>query len=258
MEQLFLFLNRLTTRSKLPFFTIAGLILLASLFLASHLGFEEDITRMMPVDKEMQRINKLMKKSGFRDRLIINIYHPDSVTDTDTDQLISYGDRLVDSLNRQLSPYVDQITYQVSEGQMNRLYDDIYRHLPAFLDKSDYRKLDSMITETGVQKAVRKGYKALISPSSFAMKDKILKDPLNITPLALEDLQSLKYGDEYVVDEGRLFSSSKRHLLLFVTPSYPSSETGKNRTFLNKLDGILKRILRHNSNSRQQCRTAQD
>src|SRR5690606_19061717 len=74
-----------------------------------------------------------------------------------------------------------------------------------------------------------------ISPSGIIAKKTIVKDPLGISLMAIKHLKQLGINDDFVLKDGFLVSKDEDNLLLFITPEFNSSETGKNEAFTNQL-----------------------
>src|SRR5690606_15742593 len=59
----------------------------------------------------------------------------------------------------------------------------------------------------------------------------ILRDPLGISFIALKKLRELGVGDQFILKNGFILSKDQQHILLFITPTHPSSETAENTRF---------------------------
>src|SRR5690606_26622703 len=58
---------------------------------------------------------------------------------------------------------------------------------------------------------------------------------LGISLMALKHLQQLGTSEDFTLRDGFLVSKDERHLLLFITPIYPSNNTTENEHFSNQL-----------------------
>jgi len=225
-----------------------AVVLLAGYF-SSKISFEEDISKMLPVDKNAGNINLIKQNSTFSDKLIINVFLSDTNATPAPEKLIAFTNELTDTLqNEFFSPFIKEIRYKISENLMNEVYSIIYENLPVFLDINDYEKIDSLITEQAVSTSFKKNYKTLISPASIALKKFIIDDPVGINAIALKKLQSLQFDDNYEIYNGYIFTRDKKNLLLFITTSNPVNETSKNTVFLEGLDEAIKNIVSRANN----------
>src|SRR5690606_6801182 len=95
-------------------------------YLALQLRLEEDISKMMPDDKNIGKLNDLLQNSKFTDRLVFNIYNPDTTATADPERLIAFADQLVDSLRQHQPELIKEIAYEVALDSMDALIDAIY------------------------------------------------------------------------------------------------------------------------------------
>ncbi|MCK4289174.1 MAG: hypothetical protein KAW86_08220, partial [Bacteroidales bacterium] len=133
-----------------------AVVILAGYF-SSKISFEEDISKMLPVDKNAGNINLITQNSAFSDKLIINVFLSDTNATPAPEKLIAFTNELTDTLqNEFFSAFIKEIRYQISENLMNEVYSIIYENLPVFLNENDYNKIDSLITEQAVNASFKK------------------------------------------------------------------------------------------------------
>lgn len=208
-------------------------------FFTSQIKLEEDITKMMPTDAKIERLNTIFKNSKFLDRLVVTVSLADSTAEPDPDKLIDFTDSLIASIQKIDSSLVKEITYKVNDDVMYDVYNTFLENLPIFLEEKDYQTLDHLITSEKLDTTLEKNYKTLLSPASMILKKNILQDPIGITPYALKRMQSLQFDDNFELENGYIFTKDKKHLLFFITPTPASSETAKNAKLLAQLDNII-------------------
>src|SRR6478736_10263355 len=113
MGIIFTYIYRFLKRRRIFFF----LFFLASLafagFFASKIRLEEDITKMMPTDAKVDRLNTVFKSSKFLDRLVITVSMKDTAAEADPEQLIAFSDSLISGIQQIDSSLVKEITYKV-------------------------------------------------------------------------------------------------------------------------------------------------
>ena len=250
MSQVFVLLYKFFKSHRIFFISVIMAVVILAVYFSSKITFEEDISKMLPVDKNAGNINLITQNSAFSDKLIINVFLSDTNAAPAPEKLIAFTNELADTLqNEFFSPFIKEIRYKISENLMSEVYSIIYKNLPVFLDKNDYKKIDSLITEQAVSASFKKNYKTLISPASIALKKFIINDPVGINAIALKKLQSLQFDDNYEIYNGYIFTRDKRNLLLFITTSNPVNETSKNTVFLEELDKVLKNITTETGNT---------
>ena len=218
----------------LSFFTI----LIAFGFIASKISFEEDITKLIPVNTDNKDYQKVLKTVKFTDKIIVNIKREPNSKVSD---ITAYANTFLDSLSKE-SNYVENIQGKVSDAVVFNTIDFVYKNLPLFLEASDYKILEQKTTRDSLLSITKQNYNTLISPTGIIAKKTILKDPLGLSFMAMKKLQSLGVGDDFTLKDGFLLSKDEQHILLFITPKYPSSETDKNTRFSTSLYKIQEEL----------------
>ncbi|MFD2561930.1 MMPL family transporter [Aquimarina rubra] len=203
-------------------------------FLASNIGFEEDITRLIPNSDKSEITQKVLKTVSFSDKIVVNITNKGE----NPDDLTTYASVYIDSINTHLSKYVKKIQGKVADDNVMELYDFVYQHLPFFLTETDYENIAAKINPDSISKIIENNYKTLISPAGLVTKKFIVKDPLALTPQGLQKLAQLQLGDNYDLYNGFLITKDRKNLLLFLTPALATNETGENTLFVERLKKI--------------------
>src|SRR5690554_7904052 len=91
------------------------LIFMGLVFLVSKIRFEEDISKLIPINSENKDLQKVLKTVNFTDKIIVNIQREDSA---DFDDLLQYAVDLTDSLKAKSSPYIKNIRGKVDEEDL--------------------------------------------------------------------------------------------------------------------------------------------
>ncbi|WP_299439111.1 1-acyl-sn-glycerol-3-phosphate acyltransferase [uncultured Aquimarina sp.] len=207
-------------------------------FLASRIGFEEDITRLIPNSDKSEITQKVLKTVSFSDKIVVNIANKDG----DPDALTEYAAAYIDSINTHIPKYVKKIQGKVTDDNVMELYDFVYKHLPFFLTEADYKGIERKINPDSIAKIIENNYKTLISPAGLVTKKYIVKDPLALTPQGLKKLAQLQLGDNYDLYNGFLITKDRKNLLLFLTPALATNETGENTLFIEELKKITSHL----------------
>lgn len=240
MGGIFTFIYRILKKRRILFFLLFLGALAFAGFFASRIRLEEDITKMMPTDAKVERLNTVFKNSKFLDRLVVTVSLADSTSVSQPEELIAFTDSLISSIQQIDTSLIKEITYKVNDNVMYDVYNTFIDNLPVFLEEKDYRTLAHLITDEKLDSTIEKNYKTLLSPASMVLKKNILRDPIGITPYALKRMQSLQFDDNFELENGYIFTKDKKHLLFFITPAPKSSATVKNAKLLNQLDEIIK------------------
>lgn len=241
MSKVFLSIFQFLSQSKWRFAIIMALVVGPLIFLASQLRLEEDITKLMPDDRRIEKLTEILQSSKFTDRLVFNVYLKDSTTN-DPDKLVSFADQLADSLKQLQPELIGDVTYQVTMDSMMAIYGTIYDNLPLFLDDADYAKIEGAFTDSAMEHIVNRNFKTLMSPASAVLKKNVITDPLGMAPMGLLKLQQMQFSDNYQIYNSHIITKDNHNLLFFVVPAHGSSETKQNTLLLAKVNEYITSI----------------
>lgn len=163
------------------------LLLFCFCFLVSKIRFEEDISKLIPINSENQDLQKVLKTVNFTDKIIVTIHRNDSA---EVDDLVQYASEFVDSIQAHSGNYVKYIRGKVHDEDLLRTMDFVYENLPLFLDKNDYGTISGKLQKDSIAAITEANYKTLISPSGIVSKDIIQKDPLGFSFIALKKTEA--------------------------------------------------------------------
>src|SRR5688572_21761404 len=107
MFNIFYQLFVLFRRYKFAFFASFFTLLAALLFLASRIKLQEDISGIIPKDKEISQLNKAFEDFKLGNKLVLHLYYNNSEA-TDPQDLINAAHQLNDSLLRKYSAYIEE------------------------------------------------------------------------------------------------------------------------------------------------------
>ncbi|CAM4128145.1 MMPL family transporter [Gillisia hiemivivida] len=215
----------------------SGILILSLLsFLASKINLEEDITSLIPEGAQQDVLKRVLDQTEFSDKIIVTISSTSGKSSPE--ELTKYAQRFIDTINSDLPEYVKNIQGKVPEEGILEIYDFVYNNLPLFLNNSDYEAINNRLELDTIQQRLKDDYKSIISPTGLVTKDFIFKDPLSFTNLGLKKLEELQVGDDFKLYNSFLLTKDEKHLLLFLSPTFPSSETDKNTVFIEKLKEI--------------------
>jgi 1-acyl-sn-glycerol-3-phosphate acyltransferase len=229
--------NFYTKRRPALYITFAALLLLAGFF-AWQVKFEEDISKILPKDKKIEKLNQVFQNSKFMDKLVITVSLKDTAS-SEPDSLVTYADTLVENIQQRLSPFIAKINYKVDDELALQLFGTVSDHLPVYLTEKDYVAIDSLITPAKVKETLEQDLRTLTSPAGFALKSMISKDPVGITFLGLRKLQQLQYDENFELYDNYIVTKDRKHLMLFITPKFPPNNTAKNALLLKGLDSLI-------------------
>ena len=238
MEKFFLGIYRYFSNHKTALYISFAVSLLVFGYFTNKVNFEEDISKILPNDKKIEKLNNVFQNSKFADKLAIIISLKDSVN-AQPDSLVNFADSFVARIQQNLTPYIARLNYKVDDNTALELFGTINEHLPVLLTEKDYTTIDSLIQPATIQQTLAAYIRTLVSPSGFALKQMISKDPVGISFIGLKKIQQLQYDDNFELYDGYIVTKDQKQLLIFITPAYPANNTGKNAALIHGLDEII-------------------
>ncbi len=215
------------------------LFLLGLSALVAKIKFEEDITKLVPVNSENEAYQRVLKTLQFTDKVIVNVKLDSGGS---IDDLTQYASQFLDSLEANIQGYVKNVQGKVADDEVLRTMDFVYENLPLFLDKADYTTIRQKIKKESIAALTKENYKTLISPSGIVAKKNILRDPLGLSYMALKKLRQLGIADGFTLKDGFLLSEDQQNILLFITPIHASNQTSENEPFAKELYRIQEEL----------------
>src|SRR5882724_2691847 len=238
MEKIFISIFNYFEKNRAVFFiSFISCFLLAGWF-AVHVQFEEDISKVLPKDKKIEKLNQVFQNSKFADKLVVMVSLKDTNAAPRPDSLAAFADRFVSAVQKKLAPYISKINDKVNDDLTLSLINTINEHLPIYLEEQDYRSIDSLITAAKIKETLENNFRTLSSPAGIALKKVISDDPVGISFLGLKKMQQLQYDDNFELHDNYIITKDQKQLLLFITPAYPPNNTGKNAILLRGIDAI--------------------
>ena len=236
MEQLLIAIYNFFRKNRTALFiTLAASFLLTGYF-AMQVKFEEDIAKILPKDKKIEKLTEVFQNSKFMDKLVVTVSLKDTSATARPDSLVAYADVLAEKIQQKLNPYIRKINAKVDDGLAMELFSTVSDHLPIYLDDKDYRSIDTLITPTKLKETLQQNFRTLTSPAGIALKNIISNDPVGITFLGLKKLQQLQYDENFELYENYVITKDQQHLLIFITPAFAPNNTGKNALLLRQTD----------------------
>jgi 1-acyl-sn-glycerol-3-phosphate acyltransferase len=239
MQNIFSVIYRFFHKHPLVFYLIFFVSLGTSIFFALQVRFEEDIASILPKDEKVQKLTRVFTNSKFADRLVITISLKDSNAIPSPDTLVAYAENFVTRVQNELDPYINSIQDRVDDEKSLQLIEVVNENLPVYLEEKDYAVIDTLILPETIRNTLQRNIRTLTSPAGLALKTMITRDPVGIGALGLRKMQGLQYDDNFELYDNYIVSKDHKHLLLFITPAFPPSNTGKNDFLLKGLNRII-------------------
>ncbi len=240
MHKAFYNIHRYLKNHKSLGFSLLFIYLILISFFCWNIDLEEDITKLIPSGEKQELLKKILKEADFSDKIIVSISGESGQVSPDS--LVAYANEFTGVLDKEFSEYIQEVKGKVPEKDIKQIYDFVYDNLPIFLDNQDYQEINNRIYKDSINRRLASGYRQLMSPTGFVTKDYFLSDPLNFTNLGLQKLQELQVGDNFSIYKNFLVTKDKQHIILFLDPVYPASETNKNEEFIDLLNEKIQNL----------------
>ena len=228
--------------NRLVFFITLGLCFIIPGYFGLQIKLEEDIAKVLPKDKKIEKLTEIFQNSKFSDRLVIMVSLKDTLSQVQPDELAAYADALIEKLQENKNSLIRKINGKVEDSIAVTLFSSVTDNLPIYLDEKDYLTIDTLITQRKVKETLQENIKILNSPASFTLNNLISTDPTGISMLGLKKIKQIQYDDNFELYENYVVTKNNKQLLIFITPTFPPNNTGKNALMLNYLDSIIQNL----------------
>jgi 1-acyl-sn-glycerol-3-phosphate acyltransferase len=238
MEKSLLSIYSYFEKNRRIFYAVFVAAFLFITYFALQVKFEEDISKIIPKDKKIEKLNEIFQNSKFIDKLVIMV----SLKDTNAqkpDSLAAFADEFGAAVQNKLSPYIKKVNFKVDDEVVLKLFETINQRLPIYLNEKDYLTIDTLITPEKVKASLQNDIRTLSSPAGLALKKIISNDPVGLSFIGLKKLQQLQYDKNFELYDDYVITRDHKTLLMFISPAYPPNNTGKNAFFLEGLDHII-------------------
>src|SRR5690554_3720924 len=231
MINFFINIHHKIQKRKTAFFFLILIGLSSCIYIASRISFDEDITNILPKGKKNDITAKVLQQLNFSDKITVMIKAKNQESQA---EVANVAQIFLDSLERDSLFYTD-IQGKVNADQIDETFSFVHEHLPYFLDKEDYVNIENQLSKDSINKRIKNNYNTLISPTGIVAREFILKDPLGFSFIGLEKLRELGVSKEFIINNGFISTADSSTLLLFVTPTYPGTDTKMNESFVDRL-----------------------
>jgi 1-acyl-sn-glycerol-3-phosphate acyltransferase len=239
MEKGLILIYHYFARNRAVFYTVFATCFLFMGYFASQVKFEEDISKVIPKDKKINKLNEVFQNSKFLDKLVIMVSFKDSTAIANPDSLVAFADEFAATIAAKFKPHIGKANFKVDDDVVMKLFGAISQRLPVYLTEKDYQTIDTLITPAKVKQTLQYDYRTLASPAGIALKSIISNDPVGISFIGLKKLQQLQYDKNFELYDNYVVTKDHQTLLMFITPAYPPNNTGKNGVLIKGLNQLI-------------------
>jgi hypothetical protein len=218
-------------KRKITFFLLVLVALSSCIYIATRIQFDEDITNILPKGEKNDITAKVLQQLNFSDKITVMIEAQDPEA---KNKIADAAHAFLDSLAKD-SLFYTEVQGKVNADQIDKTFSFVYDNLPYFLDEKDYKVIESQLSSDSINQKIQNNYNTLISPTGIIAREFILKDPLGFSFIGLNKLKALGVSKEFIINNGFVSTADSSTLLLFVTPTYPGTDTKMNEGFVDRL-----------------------
>jgi len=220
-----------------------GLFAMAFL-LTGKLRFDPDFLKLFPAEKgPIKLYMESLKEVGTFDLLFVLVERKE---ETSIEDFIQSGIKVAEGLKElELSGEraFKRVRYQKIEPEdleaAKPSLDLFLTHPYLFLDEEDLPALKERWSEAEISKQIRKNRRVLISQASFAMRDFIRSDPLEMRWLFIEKWRGGAKGMAFDESSPLFLSRDGKALLILTEPAQPATNLPFSYSLMKALDSFV-------------------
>ncbi len=211
----------------------------AMIYCASQVKFEENVTSFFPKKDKNDYTSLVFDNLKIKDKIIVMFSMRDTAAGMDIDKLASCADDYANALSEaDGGKHIKHVLKGIDNNAIGNVNKFVYKNIPLFLTDEDYLRFDSLTTTQGIAASMEQSYLRLLSPIGMATKQNIMTDPIGLSANALRLLQDVQVDAQYSLAGDHIFSADGSTLLLFVTPTYGSGQTGENSLLIDLIEQL--------------------
>lgn len=210
-------------------------ITLLSVVSLLRLHYEEDIAGFLPIDRSDRRQTELMEQLSRQNSVAVIFRADDSGADTDS-RIIDAMDLYEDVwFEKDTMGLVPDLSALADESMGMELIGFVQEHYASFLTESDYRRMDSLLSQPGyVESQLEADRRSLQMLSGTFTAQTIPYDPLGLFGNILLNLADIGGNAGYRIVDGHILHKEEPAGILFFESPYGESESAQN--------AVLKRL----------------
>ena len=211
---------------------LGALLLVVLVALASGLRLTDDLMRLLPSEGELPRAMELLDTFQVADTLLIEV----DGTGVERKELLAATDELGERLRQ--DPDFGVVRFRAETADGIALQEAAAPHAVALIDDA---VLAERLSNEGIQRTLQAQLIRLAGPGGAAFEQQFLKDPLDLTTLALKGLREGSAPFDIKLQGGYFLDASGTRALLVVQPAVKIFEIGPDAPFVDKLESELAR-----------------
>jgi predicted RND superfamily exporter protein len=222
-------------RYRLVFALTAGVMVLAGLT-ASRLQFDPDFLNQLPQNApEIQTFRRSLEEFGTVDYLLVAVRIPEEAVPEPYEELVNrLGERLstVDELS--------SVEYKL--GDLEELLATFMPQAMLFLDSQGREAVLEKVSDEKLALRARELRRFIATPQALTLKRLVRLDPLGLSEVFLDRLNTARVGLSLDWSSGYLLSQDQRMLLLLGKPVRPPQNTEFNKQLVEAVNREIEAV----------------
>ncbi|MCR5497472.1 MAG: MMPL family transporter [Paludibacteraceae bacterium] len=230
---------------KIVFYAVMLLSFAFFAFFGQKMVYEEDITKLLPSDKEGDNSKEMVFANlKVKDKLFVVFKMKDDSKDVQSlkSACDSFCGKLMESEVAQ--GMITDILYKVDADLIQSGVASLYNYLPVFLDSTDYIMMDSLTTKEHIDMQMQKNLMTLYSPMGAMLGQVIAQDPLALREIFVSKKDALRdgLGSNYTLISQHFFSPDSAIALAFISPNFKTVDSKQSAKLIDVIDEDLEEL----------------
>ncbi|MGN0186566.1 MAG: 1-acyl-sn-glycerol-3-phosphate acyltransferase [Paludibacteraceae bacterium] len=240
MTKIFLTIYDFFERHRPWMWVLLGVSIVVMSLIACRLRLQTDIMSFLP-DSDRTQDKEVLADLRLKDRIIV-MFSAES-DEVSPDDLIAAADVFETTIWQQTdSAHILCLDARVDMSVLDNTLNFIYRHIPLFVDSTDYVTLDSVLQPDVCLQRMTQNYVDLLSPMGVGLQSIVLRDPLGLGAKPLAALQNFNQFEGYSIYDDRLFSDDYRTLYLFIDSPDGGDASPLNNELTTAIEKTLQQV----------------
>lgn len=203
------------------------------------LRYSEDIGDFLPLGTEESRALDVYQQISGAKRIIMLFSNPDD-PDLTVEAIDSFAEVLADADNE---GWCGSLQTSFDMQQVQQLMNYVYDNMPYFLDKRDYRRIDSLLAEPSyIRQRLEQDKQVLMMPSGGMATGSIVRDPLGLFAPVMNDLSGANPQLRFENYDGYIFTPDMSRAIVMMTSPFGNSETEGNSKLAAMLEDAAAKV----------------
>lgn len=211
---------------------------LAAAFAIRFVPFEDDISVMLPKEKEISQALRFFREAPFTANVIVSFALKEG---GDLKNLHAAVDRFAAEVKH---PQIRRVIASADPAKSMKDMKDFLRLAPQLISPEDLKGLDAKLEAPAVREKLKSVYRMSLNPAGSMALPIVRQDPLGIHEKALKEFTTLLTGLDFDVrlENGHFVSRDGRHALVVLETKVPATDGSASRELLNSLRAQLRNL----------------